>query len=554
MPAYTSASGLIKHLRAPNDPPQPDLPSKIDIALAAWNDFSFHVPRKADVLRDWVLESWTRNHKGSPAQAPLQIISSLFKSLGNADEALLAISCQTITLLFPSQQLIHKTEAYAEVWIAQIVAVALPAHCKAYRTHCTLQNRLTQTTSALLFTPTTLSDPLQPILSQPINHYLPFALPALFHSLISIYHTHRYSIFTQASSSKLPHDVFVASKERDAVRNALTQFLAYLETFPPSLELHTARSSLWQSIESWGGYVEREITWGQLLRAEAHRSEQALSSNDPAVIGVILFTLAVLERLDHDQAQLGPNIVRWCLAVSVTIAIPADDQCPATHRDVAGSVLSSLLRFFQLTHSLPAFFRLIVSSLNGLFTADLPDDIVSSLYTLITEGPLVGKHLRQDMIYTLRSVGNARGTTNEIVTLLVLHLEQSRSTASAAMIGVTSRLICYCLQAKSATDAISDLVSLLSTWSPTANPVIEAGRLRIARNVERFLHSSCTPYPNLPIHSLPELCLETLRFIFHRGALEALPIDTIDAVLIHLSNPSSEQWQVVIDQGIVLLE
>ncbi|WWC92406.1 uncharacterized protein L201_007363 [Kwoniella dendrophila CBS 6074] len=64
-PSYlTSASSLIKALKSASDPPQSDGPNKIDIALSAWQQTSFHVPRKADVLRDWIIEAWSRNHKG----------------------------------------------------------------------------------------------------------------------------------------------------------------------------------------------------------------------------------------------------------------------------------------------------------------------------------------------------------------------------------------------------------------------------------------------------------------------------------------------------------
>ena len=59
-PYLTSASTLIKALRGAADPPQPGWPSKAEIALAAWRDTTFHVPRKEDVLRDWVLDSWSR--------------------------------------------------------------------------------------------------------------------------------------------------------------------------------------------------------------------------------------------------------------------------------------------------------------------------------------------------------------------------------------------------------------------------------------------------------------------------------------------------------------
>ncbi|WWC65278.1 uncharacterized protein I303_107895 [Kwoniella dejecticola CBS 10117] len=63
-PAYlSSASALLKSLKSASDPPQPELPLKIDIATAAWQRSSFYIPRKADVLRDWVVESWSRCSK-----------------------------------------------------------------------------------------------------------------------------------------------------------------------------------------------------------------------------------------------------------------------------------------------------------------------------------------------------------------------------------------------------------------------------------------------------------------------------------------------------------
>jgi hypothetical protein len=59
-PYLASASALIKALKGAADPPQADWPSKIEIAREAWNDRELYVPRKAEALRDWVLEAWGR--------------------------------------------------------------------------------------------------------------------------------------------------------------------------------------------------------------------------------------------------------------------------------------------------------------------------------------------------------------------------------------------------------------------------------------------------------------------------------------------------------------
>lgn len=65
LPAYLSSSTtLIKSLKATQDPPQHDFPSKIEIAQEAWQHEGVYVPRKAEVLREWVVESWSRTGKG----------------------------------------------------------------------------------------------------------------------------------------------------------------------------------------------------------------------------------------------------------------------------------------------------------------------------------------------------------------------------------------------------------------------------------------------------------------------------------------------------------
>lgn len=69
--------------------------------------------------------------------------------------------------------------------------------------------------------------------------------------------------------------------------------------------------------------MEREEPWGRMVDATARRAEAVLSTyaTDGSLeanvfLGTILETLATLEKLDHDQANIGPDVVRWCLAVS----------------------------------------------------------------------------------------------------------------------------------------------------------------------------------------------------------------------------------------------
>ncbi|WVW80534.1 hypothetical protein I302_102519 [Kwoniella bestiolae CBS 10118] len=467
MPAYlASASGLIKALKGASDPPQPDAPPKIDIALTAWKQDSFHVPRKAEVLRDWVIESWSRTHKKSFAS------------------------------IYPPQQLSHKPEAWTDVYTSILHPLSLISPCP-------------QLTPLIELITSRVTEALPSAPNGKKNSHT--ALPLLFSNLVETYHQHRYSIFTQASSSIVAHDVFVATKEREAVRLALERILVKVEGD------YSTRSSLWKTIESWGGYMEREPAWSQMMHSEARITEDALSS-DPSLLGTLLDTLATLERLDHDQAKLSSNVVRWCLAV----------------------IISSLLRFHQLTHSLPTFFSLLLDSLEGLFTPDLPEDIVTSLYKLTVDGPLTARTLRQDIIQSLRSICVGKGRTNvwnEILGSVVSRLtplvnsqptgkKRKRSwaptTHAAALIGIHTRLICYCLLAASSTThdvdatnaSIPALSELIAGWANDntdtfAGAVSEAGRLRTARSVEKLLSSqSDTPTPILQTQAVPELSIE----------------------------------------------
>jgi hypothetical protein len=58
MTAFQSAQQFIKALKAQTDPPVGDGPLKIDLAEQAWNDASFHLPNKAEVIADWILSKF----------------------------------------------------------------------------------------------------------------------------------------------------------------------------------------------------------------------------------------------------------------------------------------------------------------------------------------------------------------------------------------------------------------------------------------------------------------------------------------------------------------
>lgn len=237
-------------------------------------------------------------------------------------------------------------------------------YCEAYLVHPSLRLRLNDGLVALLFHPTTLqtSEPLASLFTT-IESSLDqatraegclLALPRLFNSLVSVYHQNSFALFTQASSSKIPHDVFVASKERDAVRSTLEKTVSFLDSIESKHSriasegssswvvktwIWQSRVAVWQALVEWGGYMEREEPWGRMVDATARRAEAVLSTyatdGSPEAnvfLGKVLETLATLEQLDHDQANIGPDVVRWCLAVS-RLAISAKSPSSLTiHR------------------------------------------------------------------------------------------------------------------------------------------------------------------------------------------------------------------------------
>lgn len=55
-----SSQDFVRVLKAPADPPVSGGPLKIEIALKAWNDSSFYVPSKAEIIADWLLTKFLK--------------------------------------------------------------------------------------------------------------------------------------------------------------------------------------------------------------------------------------------------------------------------------------------------------------------------------------------------------------------------------------------------------------------------------------------------------------------------------------------------------------
>jgi hypothetical protein len=57
---------FVRALKAPSDPPQPGGPYKIETARSVWDDTSFYVPSKGEVIVEWILTRLLKDRTKSP--------------------------------------------------------------------------------------------------------------------------------------------------------------------------------------------------------------------------------------------------------------------------------------------------------------------------------------------------------------------------------------------------------------------------------------------------------------------------------------------------------
>jgi hypothetical protein len=60
IPTRMSAFALIKALKGNENPPLGYTERKIELAQKAWLNDAVYIPQKAQVLRDWIVDSWSR--------------------------------------------------------------------------------------------------------------------------------------------------------------------------------------------------------------------------------------------------------------------------------------------------------------------------------------------------------------------------------------------------------------------------------------------------------------------------------------------------------------
>ncbi|BEI96791.1 hypothetical protein CcaverHIS631_0203800 [Cutaneotrichosporon cavernicola] len=659
--APLTGSALIKALKGAQDPPTSGGPSKISLATAAWQDTSLLVPRKADVIRDWVLEAWTRSKPGprnaiadaayhsllvdvsrecaAPAHAPLALLGTFISSAVD-DEELGRAAAASLPILFGDG---IKADAWADMlgrlaaalqagpWnalapaaklvcaglatslptspnakkIAQSLHPKLSALAGALHAHPGLGAELSPVLPSLFFPLGVLQtvEPLKQLLAallpspSPSTEVLAPALafiPIAFGAFIDSTKQHQYTLYGKADKDK-PLDVYIADRTRGAVIPALAAALDLLNrledgalarpsssTAAPALgyALWSARLALWERMLQWGGYLESDSKAATLVSAETRRGSAALAmygasegaSTEAGLAGRVLGTLDVLERLDHARAALGTDVVGWCLA--------APDRCHIQAR----TLLSSILRYHTLTHSLEGYFILLSDAARGLFQPSLPTETLESLYTLVATGPLTERAFRTDLSAAVRSanLGGRRG----IVWATILRTLANRTrdalepetggkrkrdppACGARLAAILSRVSKIVLDASAHARAGDDegvveeaVAAFGDDWPAPAKKkrksmggddtaeLLLAARLRVARSAG-LLHRETEFVTRTQLASvaatftLPELRLEAFHFLYTALALrtDAL-VDNllVDALLLTLTGTSKGVW------------
>ncbi|KAH6917636.1 Urb2/Npa2 family-domain-containing protein [Coprinopsis sp. MPI-PUGE-AT-0042] len=82
MNGLQSSQNFVRTLKSPNDPPVPGGPLKIALAEQAWEDTTFRVPNKEEVIVDWLLAKWSKEKPSNLKEAAV-IDSRYWKLLNN---------------------------------------------------------------------------------------------------------------------------------------------------------------------------------------------------------------------------------------------------------------------------------------------------------------------------------------------------------------------------------------------------------------------------------------------------------------------------------------
>ena len=301
--------------------------------------------------------------------------------------------------------------------------------------------------------------------------------PPMFRAYVRTINTHRYRVFSQPSSSKVGPDVYVAEKVRQSVRVAFDRLLRYLDAPGPTVWF--ARSQAWSEVLGWGGYLEVDGDWSTLVSAEKQHAENTLAA-DEASRPFVLETISTLERLDHRAADLGPDTIGWCLAVSAWYANIADNQAPMQLHEQAKSVLIALATYHRLTNSFIPLVKLLNDAIDMLLGACDSSRATRAVYSLLDGGVLSDQSVRT----ALHGRGLPRRELDSIADELSYKAEtpakrrkmEKPSTLTAATSGVRSRLFSIILNGTGTTIILEAASHAAPSW---AGDVQLAARLRM---------------------------------------------------------------------------
>ncbi|RDB29584.1 hypothetical protein Hypma_015277 [Hypsizygus marmoreus] len=104
MASTHSSQAFVRTLKAATDPPTPDGPPKIEIARKSWDDTSFYVPSKAEVIVDWILTKLLKEKANKPSLNPildLRIWELLHDVISSSDTALLRTNTRPLKAWLP---------------------------------------------------------------------------------------------------------------------------------------------------------------------------------------------------------------------------------------------------------------------------------------------------------------------------------------------------------------------------------------------------------------------------------------------------------------------
>lgn len=388
------------------------------------------------------------------------------------------------------------------------------------------------------------------------------AIPHLFSAFVDSTLHDRYTLYGKTSSDR-PIDVIVADRVRGAIITGLAACLDLVNSIEGQLKsdssaapmlqaIWAARLALWRRLQEWGGYLESDTNASDLVSRAARQASSALSqygaseSNaaDEGMAGPVLRTLTALEQLNHDLTSLDTTVIAWCLASPPRVHAPARE------------LLTALLKFHSLTHSLPKYFDLITASLKELFDAKLPQDALDALYLLVATGPLADKAFQVDLSAAVRltNLGGRRGATwasllNDISSHIKEALEGKVTAASSRLVGELSRLTKIVLDAGAPAKAGDDVTEASIAESAKAYEIpqsdgerpkkkrksdvggggaqdyVNAARLRVARSA-RLLGAEVNVVGALAESksALPEFRLQTVSYLRSDGWLTSVRI------------------------------